>query len=147
MNEPTPRRNDDAEAAALDEAWSALTHLLDASPSTFDEDRLVWQVCSRLARRRAKRRWFATLAVAAVVVLSVSVAWWPRLAAQRQVARAPQSAIPADFGWYDELADEIESATWTFESVKNQTRGEFDRARWVQQEMDELESEMELSSL
>ena len=151
MSDDTPRPNDGTETAALDEAWSALRQLLAATQPRLDEENLVRQVCGRHARRRAKRRRFTVLALAATLFLGVGVMWWTQVSARLQIARGPQIAGPAaaiaDFAWRDELAEEIESATSTLASVRSQVRGEFDRARWVQQEMDELESEMELSSL
>ena len=151
MSDDTPRPNDGTETAALDEAWSALRQLLASTQPRLDEEAVVRQVCRRLARRRARRRRFAVLALAAAVLLAVGIAGWPRFAPQLQVARTPQiagtAATRADFGWHDELADEVESATSTLGLVQSQVRGDFDRARWVQQKMDELESEMELSSL
>ncbi|HET6880542.1 MAG TPA: hypothetical protein VFI31_10330 [Pirellulales bacterium] len=147
MNDPTPEQTDDADAAALDETWSAFCQLLGAGGPQLDEGKLVRHVDGRLARRRANRRAYAALALAASVVLAVSIAWWPQEAGQRQVARAKQPARSAAFDWYDDLSYEIKSAAWTLEAVQSQARGNFDRARWLQQEMDELERELELSSL
>lgn len=149
MNDLPPRQTDDPAAAALDEAWSAFGQLLAAAAPQLDEDKLVRQIDGRLVRRRAKRWTYAALVLAASVMLAI--AWWPRESSQRQVARAPQSTVfaetAADFGWHDDLSDEIESATWTLAAVQSEARGDFDRARWVRQEMDELEWDLELSSL
>lgn len=152
MSHLTSEPNDNAERAALDEAWAALSHLLAASQPDLSESLVVRQVCGRLARRRARRRRItAALALAAAVALIVSIASWPRVAPHREIARAPQpnqsTAAMADLGWDDELADEIESTAWSLGAVQSEVRGSFEPARWVQEEMDELESEIELSSL
>ncbi|HVX10898.1 MAG TPA: hypothetical protein VHC22_06940 [Pirellulales bacterium] len=152
MSDSPSGPNDNAERAALDEAWAAFSHLLDASQPDVAQNLLVRQVCGRLGRRTARsRRMAVVLALAASVALVVGLVSWRRVAPHREIARAPQgresTAATAGFDWDDELADEIESAAWSLGAVQSEVHGRFERARWVQEEMDELESEIELSSL
>lgn len=141
---------DDTETAALDEAFSALGQLLAAAEPPLNEGELVRSVCARLGRRRtAQRRSTAVLAMAAALLLALGLAWWPRPAARPAVAVVPrlQSPAVADFAWHDELAEEVDHATFALWSIESRAQTGGHRAYWMLQEMDELEHEMELNPL
>jgi hypothetical protein len=144
---------DDAEAAALDEAWSALGQLLAAGGPRLDQDEVVRSVCARLARSRTiHRRLIAALLTAAALLLAVGAAWWPRLADQQVVAAARKQQVQiqpavADFAWHDELADEVNQARLALWTIENRVQVAGIQAYWVLQELDDLEREMERSPL
>ena len=144
--ESLPLPDDDAETAALDEAWTSLAQLLAACQPALDEQSLVSQISGRLERRRrTRRRLSAGLALAAVVLVAVGVRWWA--AAPNELAPERPNMPEADFAWHDEIEDDIELTRFDVMLVEAEAHRRVDPLEWVGRDLDELEWEMEVSPL
>ena len=163
----------DPEATALTQTWAAFSRLLKKSQPPLDEPALVAAVLSRVARRERRRRRLRLgavgLAMAATLLVAVSLAWFPRGGAEVAVAPqdgaaqhgAPENGGPKHGGhvaavpkvdpmlaWDDrELSDSLAAAQREASRLEISWRQTTDALTSFQNRVDALQQEMENSSL
>jgi hypothetical protein len=166
----------DTEIIALRESWLALSHLLETNSPPVDEAALLLQVRRQVGGQMKRRRWQgAGLAMAASLLLAVSVAWLisrsshapvpdnrdapiaesPKiqtpLEQTQYVAVEPATVGSADeFGdayWQDDLADDLAQTRQDLVDVQTNWARLPDPVAWMQFQMNEFEHELGDSSL
>lgn len=169
--------DDEREAAALVESWTALGQLLEASAPRLDEASLARAVELRMASRSARTtnvsqpvdksrralRYLAGaaigLALAAALLLAVSVPWQPVpvepqgdlpqianvVPAAVDLAVTPSSGL--ELAWDDDFSAQLESAQASVRSIEGSWREGLDTATIVRQRIDEYARELEAAPL
>jgi len=156
-HEPSPYRDAECgsqasldEAAANEEAWTALRQLLDAAQGEFetalgDPAALGDRLYRRIAGRRMRRR---TLSLAAAMLLACG-AWFAASRPFDGVAPSqPRAALASVGDWDDDALDlELAWAARKADAIESQWRRPADEVAFVRQQMDALEAEFEGNSL
>ncbi len=172
---PWIERADDPDATALAESWAALENLLARSQPPLDQQGLVAAVHARVLRRERRQRLVRLgavgLALAATLLLAVSLVWFAPHRAE--IAEAPADgggqangiqqgassatdhdnrASPVDddpyLAWDDaELSESLTTARQEAHQLEHNWRQPSDALVEFQYRLDALQSEIEDSSL